>query len=174
MRGARPPCAIQRAERLLKGARVTLLRHVIAACFAIVISGCATPYQEKGVLGGYEDQRLSENTAIVTFHGNEFISSMDVEALALRRAAELTIESGYDYFFVESGSLDIKNQSYQTTGQVRSTCDAFGNCSASYTPGAIARFQTPQSQIRLRMYKGGTPDEPGYYDAKVLLRYLGE
>lgn len=68
----------------------------------LVLAACATeaPYGPKalGQSYGYTDQRLGENRYRVTYTGSTATSRETVENYLLRRAAEVTLDSGYDYF----------------------------------------------------------------------------
>lgn len=87
---------------------VTLARLLpAAAIFAATLSACtttSTPYQPAStssrVSGGYSDVRLAEDRYRVKFAGNMFTSRDRVEGYLLYRAAELTIEKGYDWFSI--------------------------------------------------------------------------
>ena len=78
----------------------------------LLASGCATstPYQplsaSSAVSGGYTDRRLGENRFSVTFAGNTLTSRERVETYLLFRAAELTVEQGYDWFVVVDHEMD--------------------------------------------------------------------
>jgi len=73
---------------------------------AVMLTGCATatPYQPdipgQRVSGGYSNERISENRYRVNFAGNCFTSRDRVEGYLLYRAAELTVETGYDWFSI--------------------------------------------------------------------------
>ena len=76
-----------------------------AAAAALALAGCetATPYQPLGTggafhSGGYTDQQLEANRWTVTFSGNSLTSRQTVERYLLYRAAELTVQQGYDWF----------------------------------------------------------------------------
>lgn len=79
----------------------------VAGC-AVALAGCAgsgsTPYQPvssaNAVQGGYFDVRLSEDRYRVTFAGNRLTSREQVESFLLYRAAELTLQRGYDWFVI--------------------------------------------------------------------------
>ena len=45
-----------------------------------------------------------KNTAVVDFAANGFTSASTARDYAFHRAAELTLERGYNYFLVENGS----------------------------------------------------------------------
>lgn len=85
------------------------LRAFSVAALILTGSACTTtptPYQPYraeragGVHGGYSDQRLAPNRYLVRFHGNELTSRDRVEGYLLYRAAELTVQNGYDWFLV--------------------------------------------------------------------------
>ena len=71
------------------------------------LSGCATtptPYQPyvgegaAGVHGGFSEVRLAPDRMVVRFHGNEYTSRERVEGYLLYRAADVTLQNGYDWF----------------------------------------------------------------------------
>lgn len=76
----------------------------LAAVLALSLAGCetATPYQPltpgSAVSGGFSDQRLDENHYRVTFRGNDMTSRERVDGYLLYRAAELTVNNGFDWF----------------------------------------------------------------------------
>jgi hypothetical protein len=105
-------------------------RYLAAAALALILAplaGCATaptPYQPyiaengPGVHGGYSDQRLAPNRFVVKFHGNEFTSRERVEGYLLYRAAELTVQNGYDWFMMDDRRMEheVQTYSYPTSG----------------------------------------------------------
>lgn len=64
----------------------------------------ATPYQPdiagQRVSGGYSEQRTGEDRYRVNFAGNSLTSRDRVEGYLLYRAAELTVQDGYDWFLI--------------------------------------------------------------------------
>ncbi len=94
-----------------------------AALFAAValsagLAACATstPYQPnvkgQSTSGGYSEVRVEPNRYRVNFTGNSLTTRETVEGYLLFRAAELTIESGYDWFAIVDRDTDKKTQSY--------------------------------------------------------------
>jgi hypothetical protein len=85
-------------------------RFLAAAALALsvaALAGCVTgptPYQPyvsergPGVHGGFSDQRLAPDRYVVRFHGNDMTSRERVEGYLLYRAAELTVQNGFDWF----------------------------------------------------------------------------
>jgi hypothetical protein len=82
-----------------------------AAAVSLILAGCATstPYQPAGYngqRGGYAEQRVDQNRYRVSFAGNSVTSREQVEMSLLYRAAELTAQSGYDWFTTVNRATD--------------------------------------------------------------------
>lgn len=71
---------------------------------AIALSACATPTPYRPVTGqgsyrtGYFDEQIESNRFRVVFAGNSVTSRDTVERYLLFRAAQLTLERGFDHF----------------------------------------------------------------------------
>jgi hypothetical protein len=74
---------------------VIVLGLLLAAC-----AGGPTPYQQAQDGYGYSDQRIEENRYRVNFAGNPATTRQTVEDYLLYRAAELTVQTGHDWFEV--------------------------------------------------------------------------
>lgn len=92
-----------------RNSRANILRGVAALGLAFAVTACATtptPYQPYrsheagGIHGGYSEQILANGDYLVRFHGNFMTSRDRVEGYMLFRAADLTVEKGYDWFVV--------------------------------------------------------------------------
>ena len=83
-----------------------MLRAVIAAAAVLSIAACATPtpYQasgpETGSRYGYAEEPIERDRFRVSFSGNLLTDRETVETYMLYRAAELTLQNGYDHFLV--------------------------------------------------------------------------
>lgn len=80
---------------------------------ALALGGCATtstPYQPVSsanrVAGGYSEVRLAQDRYSVTFVGNTLTSREQVETYLLYRAAELTVQQGFDWFVIQDRQLE--------------------------------------------------------------------
>lgn len=88
--------------------RPSLLWKFVGLALLSSVAGCmtATPYQPyRGELagkthGGYSEQRLAADRYRVRFHGNETTPRDRVEGYMLYRAAELTLQQGFDWFVI--------------------------------------------------------------------------
>lgn len=93
--------------------RPVLLRLLLAAS---LLAGCATSsvpdYRPRlpGGTVGYNDLQLSPNLYRISFSGSTASTRDDVERYLLRRAAEVTLASGYTHFVLSS--RDTERDSY--------------------------------------------------------------
>jgi len=79
-------------------------RMVAAVALAALLTACATatPYQPniagQKAQGGFSDRRLESDRYQINFAGNSVTSRETVERYLLYRAAEVTVQAGYDWF----------------------------------------------------------------------------
>lgn len=94
----------------------------VGAMTALVVTlgGCttATPYQPLArpgsSAGGYSDQQIEANRFRVTFSGNAMTSRETVETYLLYRAAQLTVDRGFDWFVMADRNTDKRSNTYLT------------------------------------------------------------
>lgn len=99
-------------------------RAGIAAGLAAVLltSACATESTYRPAVGrgfersGYSDRQIEENRFQVSFSGNSYTSRDTVERYLLFRAAELTVQRGFDYFVLADRDVDRRSRTYTTPG----------------------------------------------------------
>lgn len=96
-----------------------MIRNLAFAVLAIAsLAACATstPYQPAEAGGGYgfSEQRIEANRYRITFRGNSLTTRETVENSLLFRAAELTLQNGFDYFIVVENETEA-NKSYRST-----------------------------------------------------------
>jgi len=93
-----------------------LLLGAVAA--TLMLAGCetATTYHPATGQGfnreGFSDQRVEANRFMVSFSGNSVTSRDTVERYLLYRAAELTVQNGYDWFELVDRNTDRKTRTY--------------------------------------------------------------
>ena len=93
---------------------------VLAASVALGggLSACetATPYQPLAAAnahaGGYSEIKLEDNRWRVSFKGNTLTSRATVETYLVRRAAELTVNQGFDWFETAQRQTDKRISSF--------------------------------------------------------------
>ncbi|MEM8935050.1 MAG: hypothetical protein AAGC77_01425 [Pseudomonadota bacterium] len=86
---------------------------------ALTVAACATstPYGPAAEGGGYgfSEQRIEQNRYRIMFRGNSLTSRETVENSLLYRAAELTLESGFDYFVAIENDTEVRSTFRRTT-----------------------------------------------------------
>ena len=95
------------------------IHHFTAALCLAVAAACATPtpYQPASTENGdgYTTQRIESNRFRISFRGNSITSRQTVDTYMLYRAAEVSLENGYDYFVIVNKDVD-KNTGYENYG----------------------------------------------------------
>jgi hypothetical protein len=93
-------------------------RGLAAVLALLTLAACETgpAYKPRGPNDsvGYTDQQLTANRFRVTFSGNSGIKRTEVEDYLMRRAAEVTIGAGFEYFTFDSRDTESKTY-YRTT-----------------------------------------------------------
>lgn len=153
------------------------MKTFAAVCFAITLSACATPYGKYGIAGGYTDSRIDENTFSISVDTNGFTNQQTTSMHGLYRAAELTVENGYDFFVIVSDAQNPAGMSMAMPGSSNTTINSYGSratATTTYTPGAIVPVVFPNSSLTIKSFKGSKPtDNPRAYDARSVMTYLG-
>lgn len=94
---------------------------------AVMVLACATPYQAKGLRGGYDDYPAGAGGVImVTFQGNGYTSETDVLKMWHRRAGEVC--GGSDRYVV----LDSERSTSVTEGDSTSSTNITFNGNQAY------------------------------------------
>lgn len=99
-------------------------KAVVAALAAstMLVAACATETTYRPASGsgfyrtGYSDLRIEPNRYRVTFAGNTVTDRDVVERYLLFRAAELTLQNGFDYFVMADRDTDRQARTYSTPG----------------------------------------------------------
>ena len=145
------------------------------------LGGCGgepTPYQPAADGYGYSEQQIEDNRYRVTFAGNDLTQSDTVQNYLLYRAAELTLDHGYDYFTVVDRNLDRSTRYWGTTDPqfgtgyyTRSGNFVSGLGFSTYSAQPIDSYTAYADVV---MFKGEKPAaDVNAYDARSVLRQLG-
>jgi len=92
------------------------------ASSALLVAGCATETTYHPATGqgfgrtGFSDHQIEPDRFSVTFAGNTVTSRETVEKYLLFRAAQLTLQHGFDYFVMANRDTDRQQQVYSTPG----------------------------------------------------------
>jgi hypothetical protein len=83
-----------------------------------LVAACAkpTPYQPANGGYGYSEQQIEDKRYRVSFEGNASTPRAEVQNYLLYRAAELTVQNGFDYFIIVDRDLErstrYRNEAY--------------------------------------------------------------
>jgi len=174
--------------------RLRFLKPVLlATAAALALSACvtATPYGPAGggTRFGYAEQRVDADRYRISFAGNSVTSREQVEMALLLRAAEVTTESGYDWFSTVNRATDrdVRFQGipdpfyrdryspfwgpswrYQRRGLWSSWGDPFGR---DFDVREIDRYE---ASAEIVMGRGAKPaGDPNAFDAREVIQNLG-
>jgi hypothetical protein len=136
------------------GMRLGLL---IAVGAGFTLTGCMTPYQSMGFLGGVSATQVNASTMRIVAEGNGYTSLFRIDAYARLKAAEETIAHGYDFF------------------QIINTNDLSQVQNISFSPYTSKPVTKPKETLLIKMFKGPKPaDASGdYLDARVVEQSIG-
>jgi hypothetical protein len=104
---------------------MNLGRKAVLAALAsstLMVAGCATETSYRPATGqgfsrtGYSERQVEPGRFLVSFAGNSVTSRDTVERYLLFRAAELTLQSGNDYFVMVDRDVDLQSRTYSTPG----------------------------------------------------------
>lgn len=122
-----------------------MMRSVLAA---LLVAGCATPYQPLGFKGGYSEMGAGENTWLVSFRGNGFTSAARAREGAFRRATELCGGRSFDLL---NSAVDSQTQQF---GGYQTDCTSSGRHTDCSTTGPTV-ITKHDAQILVRCHHGG-------------------
>ncbi len=152
-----------------------MIRPALIAAAALSLAACASLQPYGPATGpnsqGFTEQRIEANRYRVTYQGVG--APQPVADLAFRRAAELTLEQGYDWFEVTQRWTDGRPDS---AGGVRPSVSV-GYGSGRYGPyrasgggiGVGLNFSGPSptaTALEIVMGRGERPDRANAYDAR--------
>ena len=161
----------------------------LAALPVLLLGACTgpTPYQPisplLGTTTGYEDTHLEANRFRVVFKGNTATPRETVEDYLLFRAAEITLESGNDFFITADRDIDKDTTYYSRYAGYSYHLGYFG-----YGHGYGGGFYYPfyyepyydavpvtryTAYADILVFLGAKPaDDPNAYDARELIANL--
>ncbi|WP_421787079.1 CC0125/CC1285 family lipoprotein [Hyphobacterium sp.] len=152
--------------------------RILILSLALMAGACAsgpTVYAPaNGSNRGYSEQQIENDRIRIRFDGGADVSFQELEDLALRRAADLTLERGGDWFRVVSRSRDGDSERPVSVGG--SVGQTFGNSRYSGSSVGLGLRLNPgagDKTIFLEIVIGsGTPaSAPDVYDAREVMRW---
>ncbi|MBD2858698.1 hypothetical protein IB286_06705 [Spongiibacter sp. KMU-158] len=162
-----------------------LVTGFLAACSSTSVY---QPAEKRGAYG-YTETQLGADRYRVTFTGNSVTDKETVNDYAMLRAAELTLQNGYEWFQMVNRDTESKSRSstnisgmydygggtavYQRCGLV--SCNTYVTQVPSRIDGGVATTTTRtsyQSSLEVKMGKGQMPESAEAYNAQELASTL--
>ncbi|MGV6801957.1 MAG: CC0125/CC1285 family lipoprotein [bacterium] len=156
---------------------VTILSVTILA----LMSACASapiPYQTASTerAYGYRDYPIEENRYRVTYRA---ASAAEAESRALRRAAEITLQQGYDWFEVirtDPAQSDNNGVGSNSRVSIGGSTGIYGRRSGTSIGigvgvplGTLASGKSYVANLEILMYRGTKSPAANAYDAKSIM-----
>lgn len=165
-----------------------MLRMLFAAAAITTTLGLAacqtgpTPYQPGGRYdGGYTESRIENDRYRISFKGNSLTERETVENYMLYRAAELTLQNGYDTFTIVNRDTD-KDSRIRSSGGFMGSHMSYAYFVPRYgwvrtwdpfwTPQTfeeVTRYEAYAEVVMSRGQKGG---DPNAFDARQVSQNL--
>jgi hypothetical protein len=149
----------------------------LVVALGLLLGACAaapTPYQAARNGFGYSEQRIEENRYRVSFAGNSATSRPTVEDYLLYRAAELTVQTGHDWFTVVDRNTVQEFSGYGGSPQVGigggGSGFGVGLSMPMFGGGGAGRYT---ADMDILVQDGAKPQEnPDAYDALSVISRL--
>lgn len=119
----------------------------------MLLAGCQTPYQPNGLLGGYQQRQLAPDMYQITVQGNGYTTREHARDILLLRAAELTLQGGYEKFKVT---------------------DRQDMVAAEFSSGLLSgpSMADPHGFVTIKLLKANDPEAKDAYDAATIQAQL--
>jgi hypothetical protein len=155
-----------------------MTRIIALSLLGLALAGCTSgPTRYIPALDGddmgYREQRIEDQRYRVSFRANPDFKAAEVEDMALRRAAELTIQNGFQWFSVVSRRTDVAGGAQSGGGPTL----GIGGSSGSYGSGVGIGLgfnlggdtRQFEATLEILMGRGQKPSDPSAYDAFSVL-----
>lgn len=161
------------------------MRSALILAAALLAAACSsapsTVYAPASVTAsgsGYEDIRIEQDRWRISFTGGADATEAEVERLALRRAAELALNNGYDWFEVVDRRVTQEGENRSPVRVGGSVGRSWGSGGYSGSGVGIGISLSPGQQVRrivsLEIIAGsGEPRSDRAYDAAVVAAGMG-
>ncbi len=153
-------------------------RIAVSALLALAITACSTAPTVYGPAAtssatGYRQTKIEDDRYRVSFRANADLNAPQVEDMALRRAAEIAVENGRDWFLVVNRFTDLSGGSSggsSTSVGVGGSSGSYGSSSGvgiGFSFGPDTRRY--ESTLEILLGSGAKPTSPDAYDARSVL-----
>jgi hypothetical protein len=164
------------SARRPRGGRACRLASGLLA--ALLLAGCMapTPYKAADDGFGYAQQQIERNRYRVSFSGNALTMRNTVQNYLLYRAAEVTVDSGHDYFVVVDDNLERSTRYHGTVNSWFPGGYRYGDPFYDPFPATLNAYPIDEytAFADIQVFRGDKPaDNPQAYDARDVLNRLG-
>ena len=140
----------------------------------LILSGCATKYQDMGFSGGVSAQQMTANSFRIASRGNGFTGRSQVQDYTMLKAAETAKQHGATHFAIISSDDASRVDQFVTSGTSRTTF-AGNTAYTTYNPGQVHNFYKPgqDTYIRIMTIPQGHAPPHGAISADEVIQYVG-
>jgi hypothetical protein len=158
------------------------MKRLIAACAILALTACTvTPTVYAPAANpqatGYREMRIENERYRVTFRANSDLKPAQVEDMAMRRAAELTLTNGYQWFNVVTRNTEQVGGDRGGGGPSIGIGGSSGSYGSSVGVGVGFNLSGDTRQfeatLEILLGKGAKPADPDAYDAQQVLARPG-
>lgn len=158
-----------------------MIRILAAVAAFAALTACATtptyaPARTQGG-AGYSEQRVESNRYFVTYRAGGAASQNLLYDYALLRAADLTLENGREWFWVDRRSFEGENRSGYGGPRVGigvgggswgGRSGVGGSVGVSVPIGGRSGDSARAATLEIRFGEGPKPDDANAYDARAI------
>jgi hypothetical protein len=157
-----------------------MIRTVLAVAAAATLAACASvppPYTAAASSGavGYSETQIEANRYFVTYRAPSGADAALLQDYALLRAADITLENGREWFWVDRRTVDERySDSRGPSVGVGVGGGSWGRHSGASVgvgvslPIGGSGHRAYAATLEVRFGEGPRPDEPNTYDARAV------
>jgi hypothetical protein len=156
-----------------------MIRSLIVVA-AIALTACATTPPTYGPAtaaggAGYSELQVESNRYFVTYRAPASADATLLQDYALLRAAELTLQNGREWFWVDRRTLDEQPGRSGPSMSVGVGGGSWGSRSGAsvgvgvnFPIGGGGGARARSATLEIRFGEGAKPDDPNAYDARAI------
>jgi len=156
-----------------------MIRIFAAAALAAVLTACAStptygPATRDGG-AGYTETQIESNRFFVTYRAPGGADRALVQDYALLRAADLTLQNGREWFWVDRRTFEEGAQRSGPSigigvggGRYGGSTGTFGSVGVNVPVGGGGGGRARAATLEIRLGEGVKPDDPNAYDARAI------
>ncbi len=158
-----------------------MIRSIFIAAAAAALAACASTspvYAPASAQGqaGYSETQIESNRYMVTYRAGGSADAALVQDYALLRAADLTLQNGREWFWVDRRTFDADEGRRGGpsigvgvgAGSYGSRSGASVGVGMSFPIGSSSGQRAHSATLEIRFGEGAKPDDPNAYDARSI------